>query len=677
MALRTTIRVRLRVLIGLICLLLPPLFASTAFCDVQEQDETESLDVRDETPTVLAEPHHGVSLQSGYRWATSTGHPATASPYGRLKSGLTGAFSAASFTTDLKLTALGVFLNEDDYHSELSLDYGGLVRFHAESGALWHNLLREQVAPGTVALLETDAGREYGVRSANTRVNSRIRLGNNPFHLNLGYRELKREGYEQLIFSDYYRSGAGTIISEASRVDRVTREGSVGMDAHLGFFDLSYGFTLRDFSNEMPVSRYNFANPADGALIAGVQAHDIIPDSRVSSHTIKLFTDLSGGLVGTMAYTLTQRENEGGHGDALPSRRPTDMIHNAAGDMSYTPFKEFSLALKYRHQEIIRDSPAMIVSPFASAGTVEVRPSTDTVKDTVTISTTVRPSFKALYRLEYSAELDSRDNAWNTASSADPAAVHSDSRQTHTGKATFQWKPLNAIKLNATYSYAASDNMYYGTSFSGKHSGQFLVTYASKGTWGITSNFLTQYETGEGSASTVAPAAVATYPLPRKSHASSTSTSFWFSPIERLIVTASYAYLVADIDQSILFTTVITDPEPLLASNYHSSSHVYGIDAVYAVAEPLDVSVAFQRVHSKSRFDVPERTFNSGLYSTVGITDLTRLDSTETGISVRADWRIKPRFGCALDYGFRQYDSGNPVYDASVHMTMFSLKAQW
>jgi hypothetical protein len=119
----------------------------------------------------------------------------------------------------------------------------------------------------------------------------------------------------------------------------------------------------------------------------------------------------------------------------------------------------------------------------------------------------------------------------------------------------------------------------------------------------------------------------------------------------------------------------------VVVSNYHSSAHIYGIDAVYAVMEPLDIFLAFQQVYSQSRFAVPDRSFAlagvSGTFNTLGISDLTRLDSTESDISARADWRITALLGCSLDYNVRMFRSGQPLYDGSVHSTMLTLKARW
>jgi len=675
--------------------LLSLLYTGPACAEIEEPDIAEP---EPEIQEKAVETHQYSSVQSGYRFITPDGPPAAAAPYGRLKSGVSGGFSAGTLGSNLKLTIDGNFLHVDEYHTELFFDYSGLVRFHAESGALWHNLpgelLLKEIASPTLTIDQRDRGVTYGVRTATSQAETRIKLGNNPFHFNLGYWELRRDGYEQLRFSDHYRSGASSIITEASQVDRVTREGTVGLDAHLGLFDLSYGFRIRDFSNEAADPRNDFKNNAGGTLAAGMQAHNVIPDNRVTSHTVKLYTNLSGGLVGSASYSLTQRENRGGHGETAPSENPSDVIHSAAGDLTYTPSKRHSFALKYRHREIDRSTPAALYYPYsqipasppgvytATPGLLLIQPATSSTKDTLTISATFRPAPKVIYRLEYNADLETRTNIRNPqAPAGSPTAVHSDNRQTHTGTATFYWKPVTGIKVNATYAYAVCDNPAYVSSFSDQHIGKLLLTYTGNSRWGVSASYLAQYESGQRDTLTESPAPVAAYSLPRESRTGSGNASIWFTPLERLTVTTHYSYLEADINQSILFASIITDPAPLVVSNYHSSSHIYGIDAVYAVSEPLDISLGFQQVRSLSRFEVPDRSFilagATGNFNTTGITDLTRLDTTETGVSARTDWRINDQLGCSLDYTFRRYESNQPIYNGSVHATMATLKARW
>ncbi|RII30032.1 MAG: hypothetical protein CXR30_09570 [Geobacter sp.] len=691
--------IRRRMLVALLLLVLLP--TASAFCEEDNPEDFEpEIEVPD-TTVVDIKPYSFAEVQSGYLFVTPDGPTAAASTYGRLKSGVTGGFSAARLDKDLKLLMNGTYLNEDDYLSELYLDYAGLVRLHVESGALWHNLLSDPLPPGTATYSSRDLspGANLGLRTLITNTETRIKLGNNPFHLNLGYWQLARSGYEQLHFSDHYNGGSNatnTVYSQASRVDRITREGKVGFDGHLGWFDLTYDFLVRDFANNAADNRFPFANSGNGALITGAQqAHDTIPNSRLTSHTVKIYSDMSGGLVGTAAYTLTQRENNGGHGDAVPSSTPSDTIHSAAGDISYTPFKELSLAIKYRHLEVNRDTPTSVYYPYsqipatgtipgvytADQGTLLVRQATDTARDILVFSSIFRPSPKVIYRLEYRAELESRDNIHDQQSPGSPDALHSDSRQTHTGKASFYWKPIKNLKLDAFYSYAACDNPAYGASFSGQHIGKLLLTFTDGGKWGLTGSYLAKYETADSTAMTVAPAPVASWNVPRESRSNSANASAWFSPLERLTISASYSFLETVTDQSLLFSSLISDPSPISATNYYSAAHVYGIDMAYAVSEPLDVSLAFQQVRSKSRFNVASQTFNlagvTGTFNTNDISGLNVLDSTETGVSARADWRITQMLACALDYSFRLYDSGNPAYDGSVHTTMLSLKAKW
>ena len=679
-------------LCALVIVLFNLIFADQACADIETPDISEVDAVTQER---VVETHQYASVQSGYRFITPDGPVAAASPYGRLKSGVNGGFSAGTLGADLKLTVDGSFLHEDDYHTALFFDYGGLARFHAESIALWHNLLREEVNPGTLELRTLDKNVTYGTRTAITQAETRIKLGNNPIHLNLGYWELKREGYQQLRFSDhYFGTTANSVITEANRINSITREGNIGLDAHLGLINFSYGFRIRDFSNEAADPRYTFTNNAGGTLTPGSQAHDVVPDNQVTSHTIKLFSDLSGGLVGTASYNLTQRENNGGHGDTVASEHPGDVIHSAAGDLTYTPSKLYSLALKYRHREIDRDTPASLYYPYSNipaspsgvytttTGELLVRPSISSVKDTLIFSATFRPAPKVIYRLEYNAELETRDNVRDAlAAAGSPTAIHSDSRQTHTGTATFYWKPVTGVKVNASYSYATCDNPSYGASFSDRHIGKLLVTYTANGKWGATGSFIAQNESGEQTVSTVSPAPVAAYESPRENRTGSANASVWFSPLERLTVTTHYSYLEADTNQSTLYSNLIADSSPLVVTNYHSSSHVYGIDAVYSVAEPLDISLSFQQVRSQARYAVPDRTFTlagvTGEFSTAGITDLTRLTSTETGVSARMDWRINALLGCSLDYSFKMYKSGQTLYDGSVHSTIVALKARW
>ncbi len=620
------------------------------------------------------------AVYSGYRFVAPLDNPSAAAPYQRQKSGLGGGFSLGTIGSELKLTADGQFLHADDYNAGLFLDYAGYYSLKLDSSALWHNLERLPPATATaVSSNELDGGSRFGLRTVISRAGNRIKLGNNPIHLNLNYWQITRSGTTQLRFSDFYFDGnPNSVYTRPATVDNVTREGIFGFDAHAGPINAAYSFTIRDFSNQAPDSRDLFV--ARDAMAAGNQAHDTVNNSRLTTHTIKLYSDLSGGLTASALYSLTRREASVDRGDARPGSNPSDTLHSAAADLSYTPFSELTLALKYRRLQIDRESPRTIYSPYslipaapsavytATTGTLLVRPSSSSVKDTIVLSASYRPLPKTVYRFEYTATLESRNNLPDPQAPADPGALRSDSRQTHSGKASFIWRPLNAVQLNTSYSYAASDNPAYPASFSERHSGQALLSYNAKGRWGVTASYLGKFESGESSSMQSR--------LPRESLSTSVNSTLWFSPLERMTVTASYSFMQSEIDQTNLFSSLVPAIPVQTISNYRATAHVYSIDTVLALARMIDLSLGFQQTFSDSRFTAADNSQNAALSSN-GIGDRSRLSATETGITARSDWRVSRNLGFSLGYSFRMFDSGQVLLDGTVHETLLSLTGRW
>ena len=637
------------------------LSANTAWCEGQRlQDET---DMTDDTAPVKVETFRQTAIYTGYRFITPIDNPATAVPYQRLKSGIIGGFSAATIGADLKLSADAQFLHVDDYDAGLMLDYSGLYRMSFGSSSLWHN--RERLPTASIAPIpgqDLDYGKSYGTGIVISRVNNRIKLGNNPIHLNVNYWQLTREGTVQQIFSDFDFVQNFNLQGATARpipVDNTTREGTLGLDAHVGPVNAAYSFTVRDFSNQAPDSRNVFTGSS------APQAHNVINDSRATTHIFKLFSDLSGGLTASVLYSLSQRETSTERGDARPSSAPSDTLHTAAGDVSYTPFNELSLNLKYRRLQIDRESPTTVNTPFSTgpSSTLPVSPATNSVKDTLILSASYRPIPKSVYRFEYRAELESRDNLLQS------GTTKSDHRQTHTGKASFIWKPINAVKLNASYSYAVTDNPAYPASFGERHSGQALISYTASGRWGMTASYLGRSERGESIYKQAE--------YPRKSLSTSVNGSAWFSPLEQLTFNASYSFMQSEIDQASLFDY---DGNPLVPirtfSAYRSTAHVYSLDAVAAITRLLDLSLALQQTFSDLRFSASDNSPYPN-YSAAGIGDSTRLASAETGLTTRADLHIGKHLGCSLGYSIRKYHAGQTLIDGTAHETLLTMTGRW
>lgn len=644
--------------------------AHPAFCN--EAPAREGTGMADDVLADDIEALHHAAVYAGYRFVSHVDNPAAAVPYLKLKSGVSGGFSAGTVGSGLKLLAETRFLHADDYTAGLLLDYSGLYRLKIESSSLWHNL--ERTPPASAALVtsrELDSEISYGTRTVISRAENHIKLGNNPVHLNLNYWQLNREGTTQLRFSDYGFDGKpNSTVTRSIPVDSVTREGTIGLDAHLGPVNTAYIFTIRDFSNQAPDNRYQFA--ARDAL-----AHDVVNDSRLVSHTFKLYSDLSGGLTTSALYSISQRETATDRGDARPSSAPADTLQTAVGEISYTPFKELSLNVKYRRLQIDRESPETIYSPLLqltpAANTLQVRPASSSVKDTIILSASYRPMLKAVYRFEYRAELESRDGLPDHQTAF--SSSKNDSRQTHTGKAIFIWKPVDGVKLHTSYSYAATDNPAYPSSFTERHNGQALISYTNKALWGVTASYLGRFESGDSGYLQTS--------LPRESLSSSVNSSIWFSPMERVTVNAGYSYQKSRIDQANIFFNSfavynnIAMTAPIrTASAYSSTAHVYSLDAVVALTSMLDLSLALQQTFSDVHFSASDNSTIAELSSS-GIGDQAKLVSTATGLTSRADLRLNNHLGCSLGYSFRMLKAGQPDLDGTAHETLLALTGRW
>lgn len=621
---------------------------------------------------LLCEKHSYANLSTGYRYISLDGATELANPYGVNRSGLTAAFDAAMMGHDLKLRADGRFLHPDDYQSELFLDYGGIIRADLEGRSLHHNLTRNALpesfavpnpaAPNWInySTNPSPIDTELGITSRQGRADLRIRFGHFPGHLSLGYWRFAQTGHDQLVTSDYEwtptnTSATHTFYDVTRRIDQVTHEGRIGLDANLGLFSLAYNFQVRDFSNDAPA-----------VTVAAFPVAVAVPtESRVTAHSIKLFSNLSGGLTAAAVYSITQRENTSQRSDLSLTSRPRDTIQQLSGDLSYTPFKEVTVALKYRHREIDRETPATVTTGYS--GSTTVRPSTSSTRDTILLTSSWRPDQRITLRGEYRADLLSRNNVATPLSFSSPQAVYDDSQQLHSGTISLLWRPWRTTRLNSSYSYTTNNRPGTLYDFTDRHNGSLLIDWSSAGNWGTTLHYRATADRNQQTSSKAwYPNQTSSLVTPRDSLNQSAGASVWFSPLPRLVVTASYGCMATDAEQAMLLTPTASS---YLTTHYASLGHVYGLDSVYNFNDRLDISASLQQVRSSASFRMPSQSYDIGADN--------RLDTTESSASVRLDWRLNRHFGWMLDYRISAYRSDDTHHNGDIHSTTVSLTARW
>jgi hypothetical protein len=609
----------------------------------------------------------------------------------------------------LKYGVEGSYLNDKDYHGDLLFDYKGYYRLHLRAESLFHNLEHErlfapnfdspdalgQTANYAAKPLDMDPSLRYGVRVKQDLADLRLKPGDYPLHLNLGYWRLVREGSSQLRFSDHAFEGpplttpptiySNTIYSRLREIDRLTQEGNVGLDTHIGPVDLIYTFQIRQLEEFKEIPRDNYIGRVDVAntLVrsAGLQQHNENPDSRFIAHTVKLHTSLSGGITGAVSYSYGRRDNRSNLTDIKGADQVSATLQNIAGDFTYTPCRQFSAAIKYRRQEVDTDAPAFLVSAFAApSAIVPVRPALDSRKETINVSLSFRPLALLTIKGEYAGEFLHRDNLNNGPS--EMSWELPENSAIHRGTLTLFSRPIKGVRLKTLYSYATTDHPSYGSSPAEKHEGQLLATYTGGARWGATASYRAFRETNdeiirETVNFPLSPLTFTPFPTPlsRDRKGDNATLTLWVAPMERLTLTGSYGLLRTSTGQQALLSSIT--PGVLNNTDFTSQAQIYGLNAAYNINERLDISLALQQIRSFAEF-TPAAAVIPAVGNTFGLTDVSRLKTVESALSARAEYQMSRNVRCLLDYTYRDYDEKtSSLFDGTVQTVMAYISAKW
>jgi len=671
--------------------------------------ESESVPAPDERHVETLEQKGG---SIGYRAVTREENAGRAVPYGYLHSSASGGLFYRRMDADSNIEVDGAYLNRNDFNGDLLLDYRGDYRLHLRTEGLYHNLDRELLFtpdftlgtnpitdPVTHVVTPTapthyvpvqDADQHYGVSVEQDLAQFRYRLHNFPLHLSVGYWRLVREGTVQQRFADASfeaASAAGptqnTIYARPRGIDQRTDEVTAGLDSHLGPLDLIYTFKYRQFEDHagIPVDSYSPRISLSGATAfsGGTLQHNEDPDSRLFSHTVKVHTSLTGGVVATGSYSLEHRENLSRLTDTTGQKHTSVDVQQGAGDVIYTPCKEFSLAVKYRHQELEHDNPSSISNAFFTTP-VEVRPGIDWTREQVTATMSFRPTRTATINAEYRGDFLTRDNV-STVPSAVSFALpeHTD---THRGSLALLYRPRKGARLSAKYSYATTDHPSYGASFGERHEGEVLASYAGGSRWGVTAGFRERHDTNDQEARFLINypldpiSYTPTAALSRSRENRSVNLAAWAAPWARTTVSANYSYLENSVDQGVFFTGVGVASQAL--ANYFNRAHVYGVNGTYAVSRDLDLQLMLQQVRSRAAFRPESATFSTG--TTDGVRELTEQDTVISTVSARAEQRFGERVSGSLEYTLNDYHENKAAfsgYNGTAHTVAAYLSAKW
>lgn len=663
--------------------------------------EENVLPETQELVPAMVETHTLTDAYAGYRFVGVNRYGGRAAEYDYLHSNPVLGGQVNYLGPASKFSLEGGYLNDKDFHGDLTYDFKGIYRFTLRTESLFHNLdhellfsppftLGSTLESNTYTPIDIDPAALYGVRVEQDLARFRYKFRWFPVHLNLGYWRMVKEGTAEQRFADHAFGGTGasnTIYSRTRVIDRQTHEGQFGADTHLGPVDLIYDFRIREFGEHAATPRDFFIARQDPDLVmrrdAGSFEHNENPDSRFYAHTIRLHTSMSGGIVGAASYTYGRRENLSNLTDFKGADRTSDIIHNIAGDFTFTPCRSFSAALKYRRQDLERSGLAALSSTVAvDPAVISVRQALDTQKDVITATFSYRPTTLLTLKGEYKGEFLSRDNLPPWVRPGEISTLNFPGHSaTHTGSLSVLSKPLKGLKLKSEYKYSTSDSPAYANAYEEKHEGAAQASYNAPNRWGVTAGTRISRENSDNLTIATLNDPSVVQQLSRKRTATNGTISLWVVPVQKLTVSGSYSLLRSSTDQAVLLASFL--PASTTLTNYISQAQIYTVTGTYHYDERLDLSLALQQVRSYAEFDpqfksVPNPGNPPASINTGGVKEISRLKTVESTLSARADYRFARNLSCALEYAFKDYDEkSSSLFNGSVNSAMLYLASKW
>jgi hypothetical protein len=269
-------------------------------------------------------------------------------------------------------------LNENDWFGDFRHSYSDLFLGRVLSRRFVHNL--DNIAMydfGGTPVDRRDAGiDDYRLRLDIDEFQIRLKTPNYPLHLYSEGLLVKRKGRQQQRFlggNAYFSERVR--VSEAREVDQQTKEYSLGANGHFGPVEIDYARTERRFGSDAPTPFYDYT---EVSLLrdAGRYAHNVIPELKASTDTLKIHTSHTGRIYAAATFSETAKENTSSAAKAENSMQ--------YGEIVWLPRPRMSLAVKYRHQKNKASAPPVLTLYEAGGVTRDdvLRPGVEAAHDT-------------------------------------------------------------------------------------------------------------------------------------------------------------------------------------------------------------------------------------------------------------------------------------------------------
>lgn len=590
----------------------------------------------------------------GYRWMTQNGNP-IAGEYDFIKSAPTGALDFEYDPLPHRFVLESYFLNHKDYFGEMDYAYKDVVLFNGYARDMFHNLNHYNLGPASttpgVSFTDKDPGAQYGIENQMRRAFIRFKTPDFPFHLYAEVITVDREGTIQQRFLN--GSSGLDIVSQSRDIDWNTQQVRVGANSHLGPVEVDYSHMEKKF--EVIANKELFdASP-----------HNLTPDLKSSSDTVKIHTSYSGRLVMAGAYTNGDKKNEDSGAKVN--------FWNAAGDITYMPVTSVILAVKYRHYNIDASNPDAVTSTGTTV--VNVRDAISSSRDVITGTIRYRATDRLTLRGEYVEDTTDRTRGTlGTLLPSPPAGAEAfwdvpERTSKGTAKLGLAYRVMNKVTLRADYSQTKVDNPAYDTDPDKSQSARASITWMPTPRF----NTLLSYSAVRESRDLLGA------PLhggSREAARDQGLASFTVLVGNRSSITMSYAYFKNKVDQTVTLQDGVTGAFPLEPGvPYADIAHVGSIALAVAPVEGVNLTASGSRSYSRGNFNLDGAGTVTNVTGIAGLSGLKVIDSTyAAGIEVQHSKYV----GSELRYQYRKYDDQiDDTQDGTVKTVLATLSMKW
>jgi outer membrane receptor protein involved in Fe transport len=602
----------------------------------------------------------------GYRDINQSGNT-KAGEYEYLKSSAIGALDMEWDPLPHRFLLESYYLNNKDYFGEADYAFKDIVIFNGYTRGVFHNLDHYVLGPDdpttpSPSFTDMNPGALYSVENTMRRAYIRFKTPDFPFHLYADVWTVDREGTIQQIFLRGFTGGLN-IVSQSRDIDWNTQEIRVGANSHLGPVEVDYSHMEKTFQSLADSVLYD-TYPIPGS---NPVPHNLTPNLESSSDTVKIHTSYSGRLVATGTYTNGERKNDYSGARA--------QYWNAGGDVTYMPITSVMFVLKYRHYDLDFSNPSTVINVTPTAlVAVNVRDSIASSRDVLSATVRYRATDRLTLRGEYVNENIDRTTGTQGATLPPPPVnapafwdVPANTTK-NTAKIALAYRIMNKLNFRADYSYMKVDNPAYDTDPNKAQTARASLTW-SPSTW---VNTLLSYSTVHETRDELdAPLAGGSRDATRNQGLASVT----FVVGSRASITASYAYFLNKVDQTITFEdgTGAFSLEPGVP--YQDVANVGSLALTYAPVDRVNLTASASRSYTRGNFSLMG---TSTVTNVGGIAELSNMKVVDSVYAAGIEMQLGKSLGSEIRYQYRKYeDQIDSSQDGTENSLLATLSMKW